>query len=359
VSRRSLTFGLLGVLALVVIAGIVAISVSGGSSKSAKVSATSSSSPTPTSSAVATVSPTASPTPTPAATSPAAKPSLSHIPASTKTPSSLFPKAQPSTQRATMFASAHCTADPGTQVIAGRSVIIDLPIRFPAPVIFDYHGGNQSAAQEHAYTGLAAAGAQAGFIVVTPNGTNGLWNFPTTEALPDDVGFTQTVATVLAFAGCSNGKLYAAGISDGADMAVTAACRIPDVRAVFAVAPSITPRGPCSKKPSIEVHGTADPIVPYAGSAGGSFADTPSEPVAARLPFWTSGCSGPVAGQSPAAGTQVQQWNCAAGRTARLYTVSGGGHTWPGAVGNEPVAGLGARAAWSADAVALAFFSAN
>jgi polyhydroxybutyrate depolymerase len=237
-------------------------------------------------------------------------------------------------------------------------VIIDLPVRFPAPVIFDYHGGNQSAAQEHGYTGLAAAGARAGYIVVTPNGTSGLWNFPTTEALPDDVGFTQTVATMLAFAGCSNGKLYTAGISDGADMAVTAACRIPDVRAVFAVAPSITPRGACAKKSFVEVHGTSDPVVPYSGSAGGSFADTPSEAVAARLPFWTSGCAA-TTGQSPAAGTQVQAWSCPAGRTSTLYTVSGGGHTWPGAIGNEPVGGLGARAPWSADAVALALFSAN
>ena len=139
-------------------------------------------------------------------------------------------------------------------------------------------------------------------------------------------------------------------------MAVAAACRVPAVRAVFAVAPSITPRGACTKKPYLEVHGTADPIVPYSGSASGSFPDVPSEPVAARLPFWTAGCSGPAPGASPGAGTQVQRWSCAAGRTVALYTVEGGGHTWPGAVGPEPAAGLGARASWSADTAALQFF---
>jgi polyhydroxybutyrate depolymerase len=352
-------FAVLAAVALVLVAGIVAVSVSGGS-KSAKVSAVASASPTPTESATVSASATATPTqtPAPAATStPTATPT--HFPVTNRTPSSIHPKAQTSIPPVGVTRPAVCNARSGPQTVANRTVIVDLPTRFPAAVIFDYHGGNQSAAQEHAYTGLAAAGARAGFIVVTPNGTGGLWNFPTTEALPNDVMFTRTIASMLAFAGCSNGKLYAAGISDGADMAVTAACRIPEVRAVFAVAPSIIPRGACTKKPYLEVHGTSDPVVPYSASAGGSFADTPSQPVSARLPFWTAGCSGPVPGRTPGQGTTVQDWNCPAGRTVQLAAVSGGGHTWPGAIGNEPAAGLGSRATWSADGVALAFFASR
>ncbi len=255
--------------------------------------------------------------------------------------------------------SASCPLQDGIQTIAGRTVILDLPEHFPAPVVIDFHGGNQNAAQEHAYTGLGPAGAAQGFVVVTPNGTDGLWNFPGTEALPDDAAFTQTMANYLAFGGCSNGRVYTAGISDGADMAIAAGCRVPAVRAVFAVAPSITPRSPCTRKSFAEVHGTADPVVPYNGSAAGSFADTPSEPVLSRLPFWTSGCDGPAAGPAPATGTTVALWSCPGGRDVRLYTVIGGGHTWPGAVGNEPVAGLGERATWSADSAALAFFESH
>ena len=249
-----------------------------------------------------------------------------------------------------------CHLQAGPQAIDGRLVILDLPARFPAPVVIDFHGGNQSAQQEHGYTGLGPTGASRGFIVATPNGTNGLWNFSAAEPLPNDTAFTQDIATLLAFSGCSNGRVYTAGISDGADMAVAAACRVPAVRAVFAVAPSITPRGACTKKAYLEVHGTADPIVPYSGSAPGSFADVPSEPVASRLPFWTAGCSGPASGPAPAAGTQVQRWACAGGRSVQLFTVDGGGHTWPGAAGPEPAAGLGARATWSADTAALEFF---
>lgn len=285
------------------------------------------------------------------------------------TPTHRAPGKRPGPTRPTVYVSrtppvkrtqpASCRLAAGAQTIGGRLVILDLPGRFPAPVIIDYHGGNQSAVQEHGYTGLGPAGASRGFVVVTPNGTGGRWNFSGTEPLPNDVAFTETIAATLASAGCSNGQLYTAGKSDGADMAVTAACRIPAVRAVFAVAPSITPRSPCVRKSYVEVHGTADPVVPYTGSATGSFPDVPSEPVSARLPYWTSGCAAPVQGISPAPNTTVQRWSCANGRTVELDTVVGGGHTWPGAVGPEPASGQGARATWSADIAALNFFASH
>jgi polyhydroxybutyrate depolymerase len=351
-------FTVLAAALVVLVAGIITVSVSGNSSTPSRVSAISSTPPSP--SALSTAdSPTVAATPTSSA-APTRIASPTHFPITTRTPSSVHPKVETSNAAVGVgTAAAACHVSSGTITVANRSVIVDLPSHFPAPVVFDYHGGNQSAVQEHAYTGLAAAGVRQGFIVVTPNGTGGLWNFPTTEALPDDVAYTQTVAAMLGFAGCSNGRLYTAGISDGADMAITAACRIPDVRAVFAVAPSIIPRGACTKKPYLEVHGTADPVVPYTGSANGSFADTPSQAVSVRLPFWTAGCSGPVGGRGLAAGTTVQDWTCGGGRVVELDTVSGGGHTWPGAIGPEPAAGLGSRAPWSATNVALAFFASR
>ncbi len=331
--------------ALLAVAATASLALAGCSSTAKKVVAT----------------PPATSSPAPAGSSAAPTPSahVTHLAPPTRTPGPTRPTLHSvPTAPPTAVASAVrvCHLPAGPQTIDGRLVILDLPARFPAPVVIDYHGGNQSATQEHGYTGLGPLGAARGFIVATPNGTNGLWNFSGTEPLPDDAAFTQDIATLLAFSGCSNGRVYTAGISDGADMAVAAACRVASVRAVFAVAPSITPRGACTRKPYLEVHGTADPIVPYSGSAQGSFGDVPSEPVASRLPFWTAGCSGPAAGASPGAGTQVQRWGCTAGRTVQLDTVVGGGHTWPGAVGPEPAAGLGARASWSADTAALEFF---
>jgi polyhydroxybutyrate depolymerase len=326
----------------VALAAVLSVALAGCSSTPKKAVVT----PPATSPEPLVSSATPSPTPSPSAT---------HLPPLTKTPGPTLPTLQLASPTAHPAVRV-CHLAPGNQTVDGREVILDLPATFPAPVVIDFHGGNQSATQEHGYTGLGPLGASRGFIVVTPNGTNGLWNFSGTEPLPDDAAFTQVIATLLAFGGCSNGRVYTAGISDGADMAVAAACRVAAVRAVFAVAPSITPRGGCVRKPYFEVHGTADPIVPYTGSAAGTFGDVPSEPVASRLAFWTVGCSGPSAAASPGAGTQVQRWGCTAGRTVQLDTVDGGGHTWPGAAGPEPAAGLGARATWSADTAALDFF---
>lgn len=338
----------IGVAALAVIVVVLGVSIalSGNSSKHpAQV--------------LATLAPTAQPTtPTPTSRSASPRPRPTHV-APRRTPGSLYPTEDVAPVVPTALPVAACRLASGPQTIAGRTVILDLPSHFPAPVVVDYHGGNQNAVQEHGYTGLGPAGASRGFIVATPNGTGGSWNFPGTESLPDDAAFTRSIASTLASGGCSNGRVYTAGISDGADMAVAAACRVSVVRAVFAVAPSITPRGACVRKPFLEVYGTSDPIVPYYGRAGGSFGDTPSEPIASRLPFWTNGCTGPVTGPAPAAGTHVQRWTCAFGRIVELDTVNGGGHTWPGAVGPEPAAGLGARASWSADLAALAFFAAH
>ena len=254
------------------VAGSLALA---GCSSSAKKAVTRPALPAATAASPSSTSPEASPTPTPTPS-----PTETHLPPLKHTPGPTRPTLHIAPPPATHPAVRVCHLSSGAQTVDGRLVILDLPATFPAPVVIDFHGGNQSAAQEHGYTGLGPAGAARGFIVATPNGTNGLWNFSGTEPLPDDAAFTQTIATLLAFAGCSNGRVYTAGISDGADMAVAAACRVPAVRAVFAVAPSITPRGACTKKPYLEVHGTADPIVPYYGSANGSFPDVPSEPVA-------------------------------------------------------------------------------
>ncbi len=236
-------------------------------------------------------------------------------------------------------------------------VILDLPARFPAPVVIDFHGGNQSAQQEHGYTGLGPAGveprlhrrhaqrhqwpvellrrrAAARTTPRSPRTSRPCWPFP---AAPTAASTPLASATAPTWpsrrpAGCRR-------------CAPSSRSR----RASRRAAPAPRRRiWKCTAPPTRSSRTRAAPP--------GSFADVPSEPVAARLPFWTAGCSGPAAGLAPAAGTQVQRWACAGGRAVQLFTVDGGGHTWPGAAGAEPAAGLGARATWSADTAALEFF---
>ena len=242
--------------------------------------------------------------------SPSPSPTVRPTPTRSMGVRTLAPSLRP-TEYADPAAAATCRMTSGPQTAGGRSYLLALPTtRAAVAVVVDFHGGNQNAAQEYAYSGLSQQGPLTNYAVVTPQGTNGLWNFTGSEpGLPDDVSFVQQIAADLQQAGCSNGRLYTAGISDGADMAVYAACTLPAVRAVYAVAPSIAPRGVCTRKPYVEVHGTADPVVPYTGSAAGSFADAASEPVASRIAYWTSGCGQPTTATKP--GTGVQLWRCA------------------------------------------------
>jgi polyhydroxybutyrate depolymerase len=52
--------------------------------------------------------------------------------------------------------------------------------------------------------------------------------------------------------------------------------------------------------------------------------------------------------------------SCPAGRQVELISVTGGGHTWPGAVGPPPAAGLGVTStALNADQAVLQFLGAH
>ncbi len=346
------------VLAVVAAAVVVGLgsACSGGSSAADIAPSVASPSDVATPSATTAPEVAAPPVTSPAGPTPSRTPS----PTARPTPSrSIGVRTLAPSQRPTEYASAAaatCRMTAGLQSAGGRSYLLTLPAtRTAVAVVVDFHGGNQNAAQEFAYSGLSQRGPLTNYAVVTPEGTNGLWNFTGSEpGLPNDVAFVQQIAADLQQAGCSNGALYTTGISDGADMAVYAACTLPGVRAVYAVAPSITPRGACTRKPYVEVHGTADPVVPYTGSAPGSFADVPSEPVASRITYWAATCGQPATTTKP--GTGVQLWRCGDGRTVELDTVNGGGHTWPGAAPNPP---LGTTASWNGAQAALRFFGAH
>ena len=82
----------------------------------------------------------------------------------------------------------------------------------------------------------------------------------------------------------------------------------------------------------IEIHGTADPLVPYAGGslapAGVGTKPVPSS--VALVQDWATldACPGPPTVQTQARVTTMT-WNaCGAGTGVRLIAVEGAGHTW-------------------------------
>ena len=112
--------------------------------------------------------------------------------------------------------------------------------------------------------------------------------------------------------------------------------------------------------------GTADPLMPY---VGGGVARRRGRVLSAErsIAFWatTSGCAGaPVMTDEPdrvSDGTRVRRTaygTCREGRAVELYTIEGGGHTWPG---GPPVGGSVGRVTREIDAtpVIWAFFAGH
>jgi polyhydroxybutyrate depolymerase len=245
-----------------------------------------------------------------------------------------------------------------------RSYLLEVPdTAHPGlllPLILSFHGYAQSDYQQNAYTGLAGTAQTHGVYVVTPQGYGGRWNFPRRAAVgPSDVTFVQALLSALQAQICFDPRrVVVAGMSDGADMANTLGCALPGrVAAVFAVAPSVFPQ-PCPTMPPtvVEVHGTADPIVPFDGGGGDRpfpFQGLTAQPVATRMASWAAlgRCAAPAA-HPVAAGVSAEVWSCPKPLQLALYVIAGGGHTWPGAA---PWPALGATTdAVSADDAVLA-----
>jgi polyhydroxybutyrate depolymerase len=133
----------------------------------------------------------------------------------------------------------------------------------PAPLVIALHFATGSGAEMERATGLTDEAGRAGFDVAYPTATsNGFWH-------PSDLPkLQQTLAAIEQAACIDRSRVYMLGMSNGGGMAALAACRMADtVAAVVLFAPAVGSSEPCSPSRPIsvlEVHGTADELVPYA-----------------------------------------------------------------------------------------------
>ena len=216
------------------------------------------------------------------------------------------------------------------------AVPADYRARRPTPLILEFHGSGSDAVQQSAYSGLPAAGAAAGYLVATPDAVGGNWDLAAPGTDTADQRLVAALESDLADRYCvDRTRLYAAGISLGSEFAAIAACDPADhIAAVGLVAAEYLLR-PCpGPVPVLAFHGTADPIVPYAsGATGRSVPGVPVVGALQNLEAWVrlDRCRPTPVTRAPAHDIVRRQWaGCAAGSSVVLYTVVGGGHTWPG-----------------------------
>jgi polyhydroxybutyrate depolymerase len=242
----------------------------------------------------------------------------------------------------------------------------------PAALVLVFHGGGGRASGIAPHTGFSALAEREGFLVAYPQGLNGRWNDGRGYAAThDDVGFVRALLDTLGRElAIDPRRVYATGISNGAMFAYRLACDLPGAFAAVAPVAGAMPADlapACAHTEPVSVlafQGTADPLMPY---AGGGVARRRGRVLSAErsIAFWatSSGCAGaPVTMEEPdrvSDGTRVRRMvygACREGRAVELYTIEGGGHTWPG---GPPVGGAVGRVTREIDATPLiwAFFA--
>lgn len=219
--------------------------------------------------------------------------------------------------------------------------------RMPTPVVLIFHGAFMNGSLMVPFTGLNKTSDQHGFIAVYPNGTGkSLFLFfnpssAATKHMPNDVTFVDRLLDDLAgVVNVDPKRVYATGMSNGGMMCYRLAADLSHrIAAIAPVAGTMTytacqPSRPVSV---LHFHGTDDKLVRFEGPDGPRI--TTVQSVDACMQLWANidGCPPrprtEVMPNATADGMTVTKTNYGPGKEGSeviLYTVQGGGHTWPG-----------------------------
>lgn len=214
----------------------------------------------------------------------------------------------------------------------------------PTPLVINMHGYTSNASQQMLYADFNSDADTAGYIVVYPNGINNAWNsgfnFPY-ESGVDDVGFLNAlIDTIANDYNIDECRIHATGMSNGGYMSYRLACELYDrIASIASVTGSMsvgmTTHCDITRPVAVmQIHGTADPTVPYNGGTG-------STSVEENLQYWKNknSCQGdsvvtnlPDIVSDGTTVTKIYQGNCAESTEVIIFRVNNGGHTWPDAV---------------------------
>lgn len=228
-----------------------------------------------------------------------------------------------------------------------RAYRLAVPRRYspdrPAPLIVNLHGSGSSAIQASIYSDLPRQAGGRGMLVVTPEAIDGKWQLSPAGA---DADFLSALVTDLEARYCVDlDRVHLIGMSLGAWKAAATACHEGDRYASIALVTVEVYPGKCPPLPVIAFHGTADAMVAY-GSGGGTVqsADTPNDGLPGTLTNIAAWAKGNGCKPKPVVhdiGNDVvlrRYRSCDLGADVDLYTIIGGGHTWPGSaikIGNR------------------------
>jgi len=235
----------------------------------------------------------------------------------------------------------------GTIVSAGlkREYVLYVPKSYdrakPAPLVISMHGAGLWGAGQRDVSQWNTVADEHGLIVVYPSGTKGdgprHWNMGGEDG-EREVGFiAELIDSLRASYNIDSTRIYADGLSNGGGMAFVLSCTLSDRIAAVGLVGSaqLLPWDSCRDTrpvPMIAFHGTADEFTPYRG--GKTFVAPRAFP---SIPAWTANwarrnrCAPTPIDSAVAPDISRRAYtSCANGADVVLYTIHGGGHTWPG-----------------------------
>lgn len=236
----------------------------------------------------------------------------------------------------------------GSMVSSGehREYILYVPRSYdpskPAPLVISMHGAGGWPKQQMDLSRWNDLAEREGFIVVYPSAFDGpgprIWRADVGPGLMKDVRFIEDLVEKLESTyNVDPQRIYANGFSNGGGMSFVLSCALAGrVAAIGMVgAAQGLPFSWCRDRqpvPMIAFHGTDDPDAPYRGGMSW-MAPNPFPDVEKWAESWSrrNRCSGPVLETEAAPDVVRREYTrCAEDASVVLYTIRGGGHTWPG-----------------------------
>ncbi len=258
---------------------------------------------------------------------------------------------------------------------AQRTYLVHVPASYdrakPMPLIMVFHGLHMNGAIMSPLTRFDILAEKKNFIVVYPDGLGGRWQMSSSGG-PDDVRFiTDMIGNLSRTVNIDTRRIYAVGISNGGYFTERLACDMPDrLAGIAVVAASMmdSTAANCAanrKVPAMFFIGSDDPLVPsedgdhnatlgkLGDAVGLSGLGSLSVPLAKMgglmtereaVDFWCrhNQCSSSPyttnePDKDPHDGTRVKRETFGSYNSeVVLYSIQGGGHTWPGAFYSGP-----------------------
>ncbi len=255
----------------------------------------------------------------------------------------------------------------------------------PIPVVLIFHGLHMNSTMMVGMTGFNPVADRNNFVAVYGDGINNRWYDGRRSSGADDIAYVNALLAKLAKTiNVDQRRIYACGISNGGFFTQALACSMPDRIAAAGVVASSMMDGTQSLMqgskavPIAFFLGTDDPLLPWGdgrtkdigklGEALGLGAIGSIDGGLARyggllnvpetINFWISHNHATTSPQitweqdrDPRDGTKVKKETYgSSGNQVVLYSIEGGGHTWPGCPNLKAISGLSGNICQDIDA---------